>query len=391
MKKTALLRLLPILLAPSWTLAADRFAQFPVAIKMSATAKVGNTVYVGLGTAGHGWYALDTARPGAQWRPLAPFPDQPRQNANAVAVGNAVYVFNGQGQASAADTKQIIFDTVWKYDIVTDSWSRVMTRSPLGGLASAATILDGHNILFFGGVNKAIFDGYFIDAAAVRQPVSGGALATDRDQAAQEAVDARYFTQRPQDYLFTAQVLSYNPADNQWRNLGIDPYAVTVGAGLAVKGTQVTLVGGEIKPGLRSPYAKSVTVTGDHLRWHGLSPLVAAPGEVAQEGLGGAFAGYSKGVLLTAGGANFPGAWRQFNAGSLFAHKGLQKTWRADIYAFRDGAWRVAGALPAPMGYGSYVQLDDGVLVVGGELQGGAGSKDVFLMMWNGKSVDIVR
>lgn len=158
-----------------------------------------------------------------------------------------------------------------------------------------------------------------------------------------------------------------------------------------MNGNNITLIGGEIKPGLRSPNAKSVTVIGEKLSWHKLSPMVPAPGEAAQEGVAGAFAGYSKGVLLAAGGANFPGAWKQFKNGQLFAHKGLSKTWHADIYANIDGEWKVAGKLPAALGYGSYVQLEDGVLVVGGERQGGAGSKDVFLMKWNGKSVDIVR
>lgn len=361
--------------------AGERFEEFPVAAKMTTAAKVGSTVYVGLGTAGSAWYALDTSKPGAQWKAMAAFPDQQRDNANAVAIDANVYVFAGQGKANPADKKLIMFDTVWKYDTVANTWSKVLTRSPMGGLAAGVTTLDGQNILFFGGVNKGIFDGYFADYF----------VAAATNKAMQDEVDARYFEQRPEDYLFTAQVLSYNPAKNQWRNLGIDPNPVTIGTGVAVNGNKVTLIGGEIKPGLRSPNAKSVTVSAEELSWAKLSPMVAAPGETAQEGIAGSFAGYSNGVLLAAGGANFPGAWKQFNGGQMFAHKGLSKTWRADIYAEVKGKWIVAGKLPAPMGYGSYIQLDDGVLVIGGELQGGAGSKDVFLMKWNGKSVDVVR
>jgi len=289
-------------------------------------------------------------------------------------------VFNGQSRMNLTDKKLVMFDTVWKYDTVTNTWTKLSTHSPMGGLAAAVTTLDQKNYFVFGGVNKTIFETYFndvVDAAA--------------NPKLQEEVNARYFNQRPEDYQFTAQVLSYSPARNQWRNLGSDPNPITVGSGIAIKGNRVILIGGEIKPGLRSPNVKSVTVHGDKLQWAKLSPMVAAPGETAQEGIAGSFAGYSNGVLLAAGGANFPGAWKQFNAGQLFAHKGLSKTWRADIYAEIKGTWRVVGKLPAPMGYGSYVQLDDGVLVIGGELQGGASSKDVFLMRWNGESVDIVR
>ncbi|MHA4866072.1 N-acetylneuraminate epimerase [Duganella sp. PWIR1] len=366
------------LIAATSAVAGARFPEFPVAVKMTAAAKVGNTVYAGLGTAGKAWYGLDMSQPAAQWAALAPFPGQPRDNANAVAIGADVYVFNGQGKAHPDDSKLIVFDTVWKYDTVANTWNQVATRSPMGGLAAGATTLDRENVLFFGGANKAIFDGYFADYF-------------DAKPAMRDEVDARYFNQRPEDYLFTAQVLSYNPASNRWRNLGIDPSRATVGSAIAVNGNKVTLIGGEIKPGLRSPHAKRVTVSGEKLSWDQPLPMPPAPNDAAQEGIAGAYAGYSNGVLLAAGGANFPGAWKQFNAGQLFAHKGLSKTWRADIYAEIRGAWRVVGQLPAAMGYGSSVQLDDGVLVVGGELQGGAGSKEVFLMKWNGKSVDIVR
>ena len=365
--------------------AGERYPDFPVAAKMTAAAKVGHTVYAGLGTSGEAWYALDLSDPAAHWKARAPFPGPPRDNANAVAIGAGIYVFNGQSQATPADKKLIIFDTVWKYDTVSNAWSKVMTRSPMGGLAAGAMTLDDQHILFFGGVNKAIFDGYFADHLGAAD--SGVAASI---KARQDSINERYFSQRPEDYLFTAQVLSYNPAKNQWRNLGIDPYPVTIAAGVAIDGHKVTLVGGEIKPGLRSPNAKSVTASGEKLNWHPLSPMVAAPGEFMQEGIAGAFTGYSGGVLLAAGGANFPGAWKQFNAGQLFAHKGLTKTWRADIYAEINGKWTVAGKLPAPRGYGSYVQLDAGVLVIAGELQGGAGSTDVFLLKWNGTGVDLV-
>jgi len=224
MKKIVFATLIVSAMSPLPSAWADqRFAAFPVDVKMTVAAKVGETIYAGLGTAGSGWYALDMSRHPAQWEALAPFPDQPRENANAVAIGPVIYVFNGQGKARPENKNLIVFDTVWKYDTVANAWSKVSTRSPLGGLAAGATTLDRQNILFFGGANKAIFDGYWtdhVDAAAAGKTM-------------QSEVDERYFKQRPQDYLFTAQVLSYNPSRNQWRNLGIDPYPATTGAAIA--------------------------------------------------------------------------------------------------------------------------------------------------------------
>lgn len=360
--------------------AAPRYADFPVAAKMTVAASIGGRIYAGLGTAGQAWYTLDPSSPTAQWEALPPFPGQPRDNANAVAIGRSIYIFNGQGKADPADEKLMMFDTVWQYDTVSKRWSQLATRSPMGGLGAAATTLDGETILFFGGVNKAIFDGYFSDYVQARAA----------GKAAQDAINERYFSGRPQDYLFTTQILSYHPAQQQWRNLGSDPAPATAGSAIAVDGARITLIGGELKPGLRSPQVKSLTVSGTQLAWRNPENLPPPTGETLQEGIAGAYAGYSHGVLITAGGANFPGAWQQYKQGQMYAHKGLSKLWRNEIYARVGDQWINAGKLPTALGYGSYVQLAEGVLVIGGELQGGAASQAVFLLRWNGRSVEII-
>ena len=58
----------------------------------------------------------------------------------------------------------------------------------------------------------------------------------------------------------------------------------------------------------------------------------------------------------------------------------MKKTWSDTVYAKTNGKWSVAGKLPEPMGYSPYVQLDDGVLIIGGELQDGKPSARSFLM-----------
>lgn len=358
----------------------ERWPDLPVGAKQTAGARVGQIVYAGLGSAGKAWWGLDLSKSGAQWMPLADFPDQPRDGARAVAVGGQVYVFAGQGKATQTDQALMMFDSAYGYDPATNRWTKLPTRMPLGGLASAVVSLDDREVLFFGGVNKAIFDGYFQDYYVA----AGG------DAARQEAVAAAYFDQRPQDYLFTAQVLSYAPATNKWRNLGLDPGLPTAGAGVAVSGRLIDLVSGEIKPGLRSPEVKSIHVVGGALSWQSAN-LPAPSAGVAQDGLAGAYAGYSGKVLLAAGGTNFPGSWKQFLAGQNFAHKGLKKVWHDEIYARLDGAWRVVGRLPQAQAYGAYVQTDDGLLIIGGELQDGAVSKAVFELRWNGKGVEVVR
>ncbi len=77
------------------------------------------------------------------------------------------------------------------------------------------------------------------------------------------------------------------------------------------------------------------------------------------EGFAAPFAGVSHGVLLVAGGANFP-------------HKkpweGGQKFWYDTVFVLEqpDGVWQPAGRLLRPLAYGVCVTHNEGVICVGG-------------------------
>lgn len=330
---------------------------------------------------------MDLLNPEAGWVERAAYPDLPRDSANSVAVDARIYVFAGQGRLHADDKVNRVNDTVYCYDPAADGWTKLETRSPVGLLATAAVSLDDRTVLFFGGVNKAVFDGFNIDCSAD--------AATDPIR--QYALMSRYFGLRPQDYFFTPQVVAYEVGTNTWRNVSVIPGTQAIGCGVAVQGNRVTLIGGEIKPGLRTPTVRTVTVSGGArldwaLEWSSPDMMPPPHGADSQDGIAGAFAGHSRGVLIAAGGANFPGSLAQFAAGRNWAHKGLHKVWHADVYACTgDGQWRVAGALPQGCGYGATVQLDDSVLIVGGELQDGEATSEVLELRWNGTSVDVIR
>lgn len=78
-----------------------------------------------------------------------------------------------------------------------------------------------------------------------------------------------------------------------------------------------------------------------------------------KEGFASMFAGVSGGALLAAGGANFPDKkpW-----------EGGKKLWYDTVFVLEkpDGAWKVAGKLPRPLGYGVSVTHGNGVVCVGG-------------------------
>ena len=89
------------------------------------------------------------------------------------------------------------------------------------------------------------------------------------------------------------------------------------------------------------------------LRWEKLAPIPDPPG------FAGSFAGVSGGALLVAGGANFPDQkpWA-----------GGAKVWYSEVFVLEkpEGAWRGAGRLPTPLGYGVVVSHKRGLICIGG-------------------------
>ncbi|NQS96530.1 YjhT family mutarotase, partial [Yersinia enterocolitica] len=220
---------------------AERYPDVPVAFKYGTGARVDNNLYVGLGSAGQSWYRLDTDKASSGWQKIADYPGQPREQAVTVALSGKLYVFGGVGKNSASDTQVRALDDVYQYDPQTNQWQRLATRAPRGLVGSAATTLNDTQALLLGGVNKAIFDGYFTDLAS-----AGG------NETQKNAVVNAYFDQAPADYFYNRDVLMYDPAKNQWKSGGQVPFLGTAGAAITAKKGDLILINGEIKPGLRT-------------------------------------------------------------------------------------------------------------------------------------------
>ncbi len=115
----------------------------------------------------------------------------------------------------------------------------------------------------------------------------------------------------------------------------------------------------------------------ESLRWQDL-PALPVPG-----GVGGPVVGVHEGVLIVAGGANFPGdpPW------SVDGRPPGTKVRYDRIFALLPGAsgWIEAGRLPRPLAYAATVSTAEGVFVLGGEVEEGGvrPSADVLLLRWN--------
>src|SRR5690606_26857502 len=112
--------------------------------------------------------------------------------------------------------------------------------------------------------------------------------------------------------------------------------------------------------------AQQATTPKDLFRWDELK--LPTPKDIQnQSGLAGAFSGVSNGVLIIAGGANFPDtpAW-----------DGGAKVWWNDNYVLiKDGetfGWaNVESKLTKPVAYGVSIATADGLLCIGGTNQTG--------------------
>ena len=101
-------------------------------------------------------------------------------------------------------------------------------------------------------------------------------------------------------------------------------------------------------------------------------------------GFAGSYAGVSNGVLLVAGGANFPDDKRPWTNGI--------KTWYDQIFMLeKPGAeWKEVGKLPRPMAYGVSLTCADGLICLGG---GDANQNyaDVFILKYVAGKIETVQ
>jgi N-acetylneuraminate epimerase len=343
-----------------------------VAIRHGFGARLGPWLYTGLGSAGRQVFRLDARAPAAGWQRLAEFPGPAPEQPAAAAAGGRIYVFSGAGREPPEAPAPVVLDSVHCYDPAQDRWHRLPTRTPAGLLGASALARADGTIAIFGGYSKPVFDGFMADLAALER--AGDAAGRAR------AVDA-FMAMPPEAYRWNPLVLLFDPAGNRWSDLGAAPHLPNTGAALVdLGGDRAMLVGGEVKPGLRTDRAQAVDLSGAAAVWQDLPPLPAGHGGAPQEGLAGAFAGMAGDTLILAGGTSFPGARAAAAAGRAHAHKGLAKCWHGDIFTFARGRWRRAGRLPEGRAHGAGFGLPDGLLLVGGEDAAGRARADVTLL-----------
>lgn len=106
--------------------------------------------------------------------------------------------------------------------------------------------------------------------------------------------------------------------------------------------------------------------------------LPPIPDAAYAKGVSAPFCGYASGILVVAGGANFPD--------KSLLEGGTKKVY-ADIWAYDGAQWQHAGCMADSVAYGATFQLDDALVFAGGNVNGITSDKVYKVQLSAGKAL----
>lgn len=208
-----------------------RLEDLPFAVEQGAAAMCGGVLYLAGGMAegkpSPAVLACDTKSGRRSWRVVATMPE-PFVQPVALAREGMLYVWGGFDPV-----RRTVADYGYRCDLKTGRWERI-AGLPDGGTmtGTAAVPLADGSLLAAGGVNREIFAfGLSCDASRQRE----------------------YLSHPPAYYRFRAALWRFDPRTEQWSEAEVSARAARAGAALVPMGEGVVMLGGETRPGIRTP------------------------------------------------------------------------------------------------------------------------------------------
>ena len=245
--------------------------QLPATMDNMAATFIDNKVYVMGGSyngaPSNALIALDLDKTDAGWSVLTSFPGAARVQPIAVAttVAGESYIYLAAGfQPAINGSEPIVSCDMLRYQVSSNTWNKECEipafedgnkRTLVGGTAIAVD--NTGELLFMSGVNYNRFC-----PALLREQQQQIATAANNSAVVDslKAESKAYLLQPQAWYQFNTSLLRYNPADKSWSVLGEHPQLARAGAGIATINSNVYIVNGESKPGIRTPSINCMTL-----------------------------------------------------------------------------------------------------------------------------------
>lgn len=224
----------------SGALKLDTLPSLPFSIDNMAGAALGDTLYIIGGNAdgkpSKALLSLSLHDLGGGWQQIAELPGAPRVQPVCAAVEGRLYVWGGffaDGEQSEVATDG------WSYDVETGQWQPLPSPTDREGapltLSGGTATAIGQKIVCTGGVNRSIF----LDAISGRYQLT---------------TKADYLRHPVEWYRFNDLVLVFDTTTGRWEQPENRSAAFArAGATAVLHDEGLYLVGGEVKPGVRTP------------------------------------------------------------------------------------------------------------------------------------------
>lgn len=228
------------LLTPDLTLEA--LPAFPKTIDNMAAAAIGNTIYVAGGNLGgvpsRELYSLDLDNLAKGWRKLQKMPGNPRVQPVMGAADGKLYIWGGFAGRHNGVEPTLELDGLC-YNPATGKYTEIAgprnaKGEPVATGGGIAVTLENGNIAVAGGVNKDVFLAALINQAP------------------------DYLNHPIEWYAFNPTVYYFNPATGTWTAGPSAPIQARAGAAAVANGNEMILIGGELKPRIRTNQTISV-------------------------------------------------------------------------------------------------------------------------------------
>ena len=225
----------------------------PFALDNMAGALVGNQLLLVGGLRDEepslGVLSLDLQHVEEGWKWLLSLPGMPRVQPVCAAINGKLCLWGGFYDGSKGGNAVVHTDGL-SYDPLSETWQQL---SDLGADANHSRTATGGSVaqisptevLFAGGVDKELF----FDA------ISGAYLKVAKEN---------YLRQPVEWYRFNPQLFLYDADTDSWTATSLSsPHLARAGAAMVFCNGAVYYIGGELKPGIRSPQVSRITFTKD--------------------------------------------------------------------------------------------------------------------------------